>query len=176
MDPRFLFPLLCQSLLQLVGFFVAWSAEYNLCSVSFVYAHVYLNKLYRISITVRSARGERAQSLELSGTAIGKQTTRLNVSNFGKYTAEIPTHPEMLSPFKHTNTHNDTNKLVCVRKRDAFMLRLQSTKKHTHTHTRILDWTSCHNTFSAATLHNHKITVITQTRLWKTLKFSETQL
>lgn len=35
---------------------------------------------------------------------------------------------------------------------------------YTHTHSHILEWTSCHNAFSTSRDHNHKIMVRTETR------------
>ena len=51
---------------------------------------------------------ERPES-ELSGTMIHKQTIRLDLSNYVKYTADIPTGGEKsFQTHKHKHTHTHT--------------------------------------------------------------------
>ena len=101
-----------------------------------------------LSINVQSWSGDL-----LCGTMIYKQTIRPNSTNYVKYTAEIPTIGKRLSLSKHTNTNNGVNKWVYVR---GFMLQIQWTKRSGHTHSKILEWTSCHKAFSAARDHNRE--------------------
>lgn len=95
----------------------AWNAESNLRSVSFVYSCVYLHD--GIGSTLVSGHGaEREREREererpesrLGGTMIHKQTIRLHLSNYVKYTAEIPTDCEQ--SFK-TGTHIHTRTQHC---------------------------------------------------------------
>lgn len=60
-----------------------------------------------------------------------------------------------LSPPTCANTWKAVNKLhVC--QENVLMLRVQWTKSPSlPTHSQILEWTSCHNAFSAAKDHNH---------------------
>lgn len=100
---------------------------------------------------------QRAKGAELtSQTTTHKQTISLDQG-----TLLIPTDSKQLIFTACTNIEKALN-MLHVLEENIFKLRLQPPDGHSHS--QILEWTSCHNAFTAARDHNHKIMAITGTR------------
>lgn len=100
---------------------------------------------------------QRAKGTELtSQTMTHKQTISLDQA-----TLLIPTDSKQLIFTTCTNIEKAVN-MLHVLEENIFKLSLQPPDGYSHS--QILEWTGCHNAFTAARDHNHKIMAITGTR------------